>query len=113
MATEKNVFKVHFFYLGKIYTLFAKEVGPSPDFYNMCVISQIIFKRNRNLIVPSEDEVRSEFANLKNLLIPLNHIVRIDELATIEEEDITNPKVEKADQSVDNLIRPVEFFARS
>ena len=112
MAKEKKVFKIHFFHLGKVYSLFAKEVTASPEFYNMCVISQIIFQRNRNLIVPTEDEVRSEFANIKNLMIPLNHVFRIDELENVDENDITSPKAEKTNESFDNLIKPVEFFKR-
>ena len=66
MTKQKSVFKVHFFHMDKVYTLFAKEVNASGELYNMCEISGIIFQRNKNLIVPSEDEVRQEFSNLKN-----------------------------------------------
>jgi len=113
VAQEKKVFKVYFFHMDKVYTLFAKEVNASGELYNMCEISDIIFQRNKNLIVPSEDEVRQEFSNIKKLMIPLHHLVRIDELEDVNEEDITNPKAHKADsQTTNNLIRPVEFFGR-
>ena len=113
MSKEKKVFKVYFFHLDKVYTLFAKEVNASDELYNMCEISGIIFQRNKNLIVPSEDEVRQEFSNLKRLLIPLHHLIRIDELEDVDEEEITSPKAQKADsQTTNNLIRPVEFFGR-
>lgn len=113
MTTQKKVFKVYFFHMDKVYTLFAKEVNASGELYNMCEISDIIFQRNKNLIVPSEDEVRQEFSNIKKLLIPLHHLIRIDELEDIDEDEITNPKAHKTDsQTANNLIRPVEFFGR-
>ena len=113
MTKQKKVFKVYFFHMDKVYTLFAKEVNASGELYNMCEISGIIFQRNKNLIVPSEDEVRQEFSNLKRLMIPLHHLIRIDELENIDEEEITSPKAQKADhQTTNNLIRPVEFFGR-
>ncbi len=113
MTKKKTVFKVYFFHMDKVYTLFAKNVNASGELFNMCEISGIIFQRNKNLIVPSEDEVRQEFANLKRLMIPLHHLIRIDELENVSEEDITSPKAHKADsQTTNNLIRPVEFFGR-
>ena len=58
----KKLFKIHFFYMGKVYVLFAKNVEASAELFNMCVISEIVFKNSPNLIIPSDEEVKKEFS---------------------------------------------------
>ena len=109
MKKIKRVYKVTFFYLGKIYTLYAKSIEASSRLITMCEISDIIFKKNPNLIIPSDEETRSEFSKSKTLFIPLNNVLRVDDLEDFDEEDIEDPATIKA-RAESNLIRPVEFF---
>ena len=97
--------------MGKIYSLFAKQVEASPELYNMCVISEIVFQERKNLIVPTDDEVRNEFSKVKRLFIPLNNVLRIDELENLNEKEVSDPHIEEGDTE-SKLIRPVEFFRR-
>lgn len=107
----KTIYKIHFFYLGKIYTLFAKKIEPSPELYNMCIISEIIFRTSPNIIVPSDEDVKSEFSKVDRLYIPLSYILRVDQMADISENEISDPYAIKG-RGEDNLIRPIEFFSR-
>ena len=107
----KKLFKIHFFYMGKVYVLFAKNVEASAELFNMCVISEIVFKNSPNLIIPSDEEVKKEFSKLKKLFVPLSQIMRIDEMEDVEEDEISDPRALK-NRGDNNLIRPVEFFGR-
>ena len=109
MKKIRKVYKVTFFYLGKVYTLYAKSIEASSKLITMCEISEIIFKKNPNLIIPSDEETRAEFSRSKILYIPLNNVLRVDDLEDIDEKEIEDPSTIKA-KGDSNLIRPVEFF---
>ena len=93
------------FHLGKRFRL-PKKLGPHLSF-TTCVISKIILK-NRT-IVPTEDEVRS-ICQHQNLMIPLNHVFRIDELEDVNEEDTPAPKWRKRVKT--STTHSGEFFKR-
>ncbi|QBQ55039.1 DUF1820 family protein [Nitrosococcus wardiae] len=77
---KKRVYKIKFISQGKIYELFAREVGQSA-MYGFVELGEIIFGEKSAVVVdPSEEHLKTEFAGVKRTYIPLHTILRIDEV---------------------------------
>lgn len=80
MASKKQIYKVKFLSQGKLYELFAREVGQSA-IYGFVELGEIIFGEKSVVVVdPSEEQLKAEFAGVKRTYIPMHTIVRIDEV---------------------------------
>lgn len=76
----KPVYRIQFFNQGQIYELYARNVGQS-SLYAFIEIENIIFGERTQLVVdPSEEKLKSEFSGVKRTYIPLQAIIRIDEV---------------------------------
>ncbi|ABA58491.1 DUF1820 family protein [Nitrosococcus oceani] len=77
---RKRVYKIKFISQGKLYELFAREVGQS-TMYGFVELGEIIFdEKSAVLVDPSEEQLKAEFAGVKRTYIPLHTILRIDEV---------------------------------
>jgi len=80
MATKKNVYKIQFHNNGQLYELYAHEVSQS-NMYAFVEIADIIFGERSNLLVdPSEEKLKAEFGQVKRTYVPMQAIIRIDEV---------------------------------
>lgn len=78
--TGKTIFRVQFHNSGKIYEIYAHEVSQS-NMAGFIEVGQMIFgKQSKVLIDPSEEKLKTEFANVKSTYIPHHSIIRIDEV---------------------------------
>lgn len=78
--TSKTLYKITFFNAGKIYELYAREVN-SGALWGFTEISGLVFDHNEGLVVdPAEERLRDEFAHTKTLHLPMQSIVRIEEV---------------------------------
>ena len=78
--TKKRVYKIKFISQGKLYELFAHEVGQS-TMYGFVEIGEIIFGEKSVMVVdPSEEHLKVEFEGVKRTYIPMHTILRIDEV---------------------------------
>lgn len=78
--TGKTTFRVQFHNSGKIYEIYAHEVSQS-HMAGFIEIGQMIFgEQSKLLIDPSEEKLKTEFANVKHTYIPHHSIIRIDEV---------------------------------
>jgi hypothetical protein len=76
----KKLYKITFFNAGKIYELYARKIL-SGDIWGFTEISELVFDVNEGLVVdPTEERLRDEFANTKALHLPIQSIVRIEEV---------------------------------
>lgn len=76
----KTTFRVQFHNSGKIYEIYAHEVSQS-HMAGFIEIGQMIFgEQSKLLIDPSEEKLKTEFANVKHTYIPHHSIIRIDEV---------------------------------
>ena len=97
MAT-KRTYKVIFHNQGKVYEVFARNVHQS-GMYGFIEIEQLLFGERTTVVVdPSEESLKSEFAGVKRVYIPIHSIVRIDEV-----EKQGHAKISKASSSGDNV----------
>lgn len=80
MARKKPLYKVIFFNHGKVYELFCESVGSS-SIWGFVEVSDLVFETGEGLVVdPTEEKMRQEFAGARVLHLPLQSIVRIEEV---------------------------------
>jgi len=95
MATKRRTYRIVFHNQGKVYELYARNVGMS-EMFGFVEIGEIIFgERTALLVDPSEERLKSEFEGVKRTYVPMHSVVRIDEV----EKEGTNKIVGDGDQS--------------
>ena len=101
MAKKKSIFKIQFHSQGRLYELYAHEVGQS-SMYAFIEVADIIFGEKSKLVVdPSEERLKAEFNQVNRTYIPLHSVVRIDE---VEKEGINKIIETTGKKSGDNNI---------
>ena len=76
----KSVYKIIFIQLGEIYEVFAKQIYQS-DMYGFIEVEEYIFNKHKQLVVdPSSEKLKNEFSEVERSYIPINAILRIDEV---------------------------------
>jgi hypothetical protein len=90
MANTSEIYKVTFLNKGKVYELFVKQVYQS-DLYGFIEIEDYVFDERSQLVVdPSEEKLKAEFSGVKRSFIPMQAIIRIDEVEKSGVSKITN-----------------------
>jgi len=77
---QKHIYRVLFQNQGNLYELYAREVSQGALFAFVEVEDIIFGSRGGLLVDPSEEKLKSEFAGVKRTYIPLQAVVRIDEV---------------------------------
>lgn len=80
MATKK-LYKVVFLNQGKVYELYAHKVHSSDLWGFTCVSELDLSPREGMLVDPAEERMREEFERTRTLHLPMQSIVRIEEVA--------------------------------
>tara|TARA_R110001592_G_scaffold91754_4_gene268270 strand:- start:7616 stop:7933 length:318 start_codon:yes stop_codon:yes gene_type:complete len=94
MSTKK-IYKIIFYNNEDIFEIYATHVFAS-DLYGFVEVEQLLFGEKSQLLVdPSEERLKNEFAGVKRTFIPMNAVVRIDEV-----EQSGTPKVSGVKNSV-------------
>jgi hypothetical protein len=76
----KSVYRVLFRNQESLYELYARKVGQG-TLFAFVEVEEILFgNRGGVLVDPSEERLKSEFAGVKRTYIPLQAVVRIDEV---------------------------------
>jgi hypothetical protein len=86
---KKKLFKVMFIdEEKKVQTLHASNLNPS-SFLGLVEVSDIVFIEQSELIItPDDGKLQEKFKNVEKSYIPLNSIVRIDEVMMEKETPI-------------------------
>lgn len=80
MASPPEIYRVTFLNKGKVYEVFAKQVYQS-ELYGFIEVEDYIFDERSQVVVdPSEEKLKAEFAGVKRSFIPIQAIIRIDEV---------------------------------
>ena len=88
----KSVYKIIFIQLGEIYEVFAEQIYQS-DMYGFIEVEEYIFNKDKQLVVdPSSEKLKKEFAQVERSYIPINAILRIDEVRETGEAKIKKNK---------------------
>ena len=76
----KHIYRISFYNQGDIYELHARKVYQS-DMYAFIEIEDIIFGERSSVVVdPAEEKLKTEFAEVTRTFIPLQAVIRIDEV---------------------------------
>ncbi len=77
---DNTLYKVVFFSQSKVYELYAQDVFSS-EIYGFIYIADLVFDQNKSIVIdPAEDKLRDEFENVNVLHLPLQSIIRIEEV---------------------------------
>lgn len=78
--SKKSIYKVIFHNQDRIYEVYASRVQQG-ELFGFIEIEQLIFGEKSSVIVdPSEENLKSEFADVTRTFIPMHSIIRIDEV---------------------------------
>ena len=89
---SKCVYKIIFMQLGEVYEVFAKQIFQS-DMYGFIEVENYIFNKVKQLVVdPSSEKLKNEFSDVQRSYIPMNAIIRIDEVKETGEAKIKENK---------------------
>ncbi len=78
--TDKKLYKVVFLSHGKIYELFARKVCGSA-LWGFTEVSGLVFGLGEGVVVdPTEERLRDEFAGTKVLHLPMQSVLRVEEV---------------------------------
>lgn len=76
----KAIYKVTFLNAGRIYELYAREVQSSA-LWGFTEVADLVFDVNEGLVLdPTEERLKDEFGQTKRLHLPMQSIVRIEEV---------------------------------
>lgn len=77
---SSRIFRIAFYNQGDIYELHARKVQQSA-MYAFIEVEDIIFGERSSVVVdPSEERLKTEFAGVTRTHIPLQAVIRIDEV---------------------------------
>ncbi len=78
--STKQVFRVIFQNQGETFEVYARQIFQS-ELWGFIEVEEFVFgERSQLLVDPSEEKLKSAFDGVKRSYIPLNSIVRIDEV---------------------------------
>lgn len=77
---KEQLFKVVFMNQGQVYEIYARQVDQGAMFGFIAVEELVFGERTTVVVDPSEEKIKSEFANVKRTYLPMHSIIRIDEV---------------------------------
>lgn len=102
--SAKQIYKVIFYNNEDIFEIYAMHVFAS-DLYGFVEVEQLLFGEKSQLLVdPSEERLKTEFSGVKRTFIPMNAVIRIDEV-----EQSGSPKI----SGVKSSVRPFPTSTRT
>jgi len=79
-APETRIYKVIFNNQGQVYEIYARHVSQG-GLFGFIEVEHILFGERSQLIVDSsEEKLKTEFAGVKRVFIPMHSVVRVDEV---------------------------------
>ncbi|HLK71055.1 MAG TPA: DUF1820 family protein [Steroidobacteraceae bacterium] len=77
---SNHIFKIIFVNQSKVYEVYARKVSHG-SLFGFVEIEELVFGERSSVVVdPTEERVKSEFAGVKRTYLPLQAIIRIDEV---------------------------------
>ena len=77
---SKSLYKVVFMSQGRVYEIYARNVGHGALF-GFVEVEELVFGERTSVVVdPSEEKVKTEFEGVKRTYLPMHAIIRIDEV---------------------------------
>lgn len=102
---KRVVYKIIFINQSKVYEIYAKEIFQS-HLFGFIEAEELVFGETRHVVVdPGEERLRTEFSDVVRTYIPLQAILRIDE---VEREGIA--KISDVGEKGNIMPFPTPFY---
>lgn len=76
----ERLFRVSFLNRDKVYEVYCRDVYQG-DLYGFIVLEELVFDEHTTLVVdPSEERLKHEFDGVRQTIIPMHSVFRIDEV---------------------------------
>jgi len=80
MASEERLYRVSFVNQDKVYEVYVRHVYQS-DMWGFIQLEEFVFGNRSELLVdPGEEKLKQEFADVSSCYVPMQAIIRIDEV---------------------------------
>lgn len=80
MANEQRLYRVNFVNQDKVYEVYVRHVYQS-DMWGFIQLEDFVFGNRSELLVdPGEEKLKQEFADVNTCYVPMQAIIRIDEV---------------------------------
>lgn len=90
--SEQSIFKVIFYNEGEVYEIYARHIYQS-DMFGFIELEEFMFGEHTQVIVdPAEEKLKGEFSGVKRSYIPMQSIIRIDEVEKEGQVKVTEIK---------------------
>lgn len=77
---SKPLYKISFLNAGKVYELYARHVAAS-HLWGFTEIAELVFDTREGVVIdPTEERLREEFANTTRLHLPMQSVIRVEEV---------------------------------
>lgn len=80
----KKCYKIIFYNQDEVFEIYAGHVFPSEMFGFLEVEALTFGERSQVLVDPSQEKLRTEFEGVQRTYIPMNAVIRIDEVEAAE-----------------------------
>lgn len=88
--SNKTTYRISFHNQGKVYEIYALEVHQS-DLFGFIEVENIVFGEKTAVVVdPSEENLKTEFEGVQRTYLPMQSIIRIDEVEKSGQGKITD-----------------------
>lgn len=105
---SKTLYKVRFINGDKVYELYARHVYQG-DLYGFVAVEDLVFGETSSVVVdPQEEKLKSEFEGVKQTLIPMHAVLRIDQ---VKKQGVA--KISAVEGNVSNFPSPIYTPKRS
>ena len=99
---NQTLYKIVFVNQGQVYEVYARSVGHG-SLFGFVEIGELVFGERSSVVVdPSEEKIKTEFANVKRTYLPMHSVLRIDEV-----DKQGSSKVTKAEGNVTQFPVPI------
>lgn len=76
----KKIYRITFLNQGEVYEVYAKSVSHG-EMFGFVEVDDLLFGQKTQLVVdPSEERLKTEFAGVRRTFIPLQAVIRIDQV---------------------------------
>lgn len=76
-----HIFRIQFVNQGKVYEIYARKVSYG-SLFGFVEIEELIFGTRSSVVLdPGEERIKAEFAGVKRSYLPIQSVLRIDEVA--------------------------------
>lgn len=80
MAKSNPVYRVKFQQQGQVYEIYAREIVHG-EMFGFIEVADFVFGERSSVVVdPSEEKLKTEFANVSRIFVPMHAVIRIDEV---------------------------------